>query len=171
MVRYGFLEPHPEFATCVATGDRGIVRLEFGAGRERFLSEAQTGKWIEDGGDPLIREAGRQLAEYFRGNLRRFDLPLELRGTPFQVRVWHGLLSIPYGETRSYSELANALGTPGAARAVGGANHANPVAIIVPCHRVINRGGGLGGYGGGLERKKFLLELERGRAAAGVAAS
>lgn len=102
-----------------------------------------------------------QLRRYFAGELHEFDVDLDLHGTDFQRRVWSGLLEIPYGETRSYGELAAQLGSPGAARAVGLANGRNPVAIIVPCHRVIATGGGLGGYGGGLDRKRLLLALER----------
>jgi methylated-DNA-[protein]-cysteine S-methyltransferase len=101
-----------------------------------------------------------QLDEYFARRRRAFDLPLEYPGSPFQRSVWDALLRIPYGETRTYAELASELGVPGAARAVGRANGANRLAIIVPCHRVIAAGGGLGGYGGGLWRKLRLLELE-----------
>ncbi|MFI8826222.1 methylated-DNA--[protein]-cysteine S-methyltransferase [Streptomyces sp. NPDC053431] len=109
-------------------------------------------------------EAVRQLDAYFAGELTAFDLPLHLEGTPFQLRVWEQLRLIPYGETRTYGELAEALGNPGASRAVGLANGKNPVTIIVPCHRVIGAGGGLTGYGGGLDRKKRLLAFESGAA-------
>lgn len=107
-------------------------------------------------------EAIRQLDAYFAGELTEFDLPLHLVGTPFQLRVWEQLRRIPYGETRTYGELAEALGNPGAARAVGLANGKNPIGIIVPCHRVIGSGGSLTGYGGGLDRKKRLLAFESG---------
>ncbi|SEC08834.1 methylated-DNA--[protein]-cysteine S-methyltransferase [Streptomyces sp. TLI_105] len=107
-------------------------------------------------------EAIRQLDAYFAGELTAFDLPLNLIGTPFQLRVWEQLLRIPYGETRTYGELAEELGSPGASRAVGLANGKNPVSIIVPCHRVIGAGGGLTGYGGGLDRKQRLLAFESG---------
>ncbi|WP_030163356.1 methylated-DNA--[protein]-cysteine S-methyltransferase [Spirillospora albida] len=103
-----------------------------------------------------------QLKAYFAGELTTFDLPLKLNGTPFQRRVWEALRSIPYGETVSYGELAKELGSPGASRAVGLANGRNPVGIVVPCHRVVGSGGGLTGYGGGLERKRYLLDFERG---------
>ena len=96
----------------------------------------------------------------FSGRRRRFDLPLDLRGTDFQKRCWQELLKIPYGETRSYAEIARAIGNPAAVRAVGLANGQNPIAIIVPCHRVIGSDGSLTGYGGGLETKRKLLELE-----------
>ena len=117
-------------------------------------------------GDELPRETGvlaeaeRQLDEYFHGKRRVFDLPLKLDGTEFQRAVWNALLEIPYGETRSYHDIAKRLNKPGAARAVGQANHRNPLWIIVPCHRVVQAGGGLGGYGGGLDVKRKLLELE-----------
>ncbi|MFI8368952.1 methylated-DNA--[protein]-cysteine S-methyltransferase [Streptomyces sp. NPDC085466] len=107
-------------------------------------------------------EAIRQLDAYFAGELTEFDLPLHLEGTPFQRRVWERLLLIPYGETRTYGELAEALGSAGASRAVGLANGRNPVSIIVPCHRVIGSGGSLTGYGGGVDRKKRMLAFESG---------
>jgi methylated-DNA-[protein]-cysteine S-methyltransferase len=110
---------------------------------------------------PLLVEAARQLRAYFQGELRQFQLPLDLRGTEFQLRVWRHLLTIPYGETRSYSEIARAIGAPHAVRAVGAANGANPIPIMVPCHRVIGGSGKLVGYGGGLALKKRLLDLER----------
>ncbi|MGA8252748.1 MAG: methylated-DNA--[protein]-cysteine S-methyltransferase [Mycobacterium sp.] len=109
-------------------------------------------------------EAVDQLGAYFAGELTDFDLELDLRGTDFQQRVWKALLTIPYGETRSYGEIAEQIGAPGSARAVGLANGHNPIAIVVPCHRVIGASGSLTGYGGGLERKQTLLELERHRA-------
>ncbi|MGO9231332.1 MAG: methylated-DNA--[protein]-cysteine S-methyltransferase [Bryobacteraceae bacterium] len=115
-----------------------------------------------NGGNPLLAEAVRQLHAYFAGRLRRLELPLDLAGTEFQRRVWLELTRIPYGETRSYQDLANAIGSPKAVRAVGAANGANPVAIVVPCHRVIGAGGKLVGYGGGLSIKRRLLSLERG---------
>ncbi|GAA3293297.1 methylated-DNA--[protein]-cysteine S-methyltransferase [Streptomyces cinereospinus] len=105
-----------------------------------------------------------QLTAYFAGELEEFTLDLRLIGTPFQRSVWDQLRRIPYGETRSYGELAEALGNPQASRAVGLANGRNPIGIIVPCHRVIGTGGGLTGYGGGLERKQRLLDHERGAA-------
>ncbi|MFF4211624.1 methylated-DNA--[protein]-cysteine S-methyltransferase [Streptomyces sp. NPDC001796] len=109
-------------------------------------------------------EAEEQLEAYFSGELKEFTLELRLHGTPFQRGVWEQLRRIPYGETRSYGQLADALGNPGASRAVGLANGRNPIGIIVPCHRVIGASGGLTGYGGGLDRKRRLLEFERGSA-------
>ena len=105
-------------------------------------------------------EAVRQLRAYFRGELKEFDLPLELEGTEFQRRVWNALRAIPYGETISYAQLAGRIGNPRAVRAVGLANGSNPIPIIVPCHRVIGSDGSLTGFGGGLSTKKKLLELE-----------
>jgi AraC family transcriptional regulator of adaptative response/methylated-DNA-[protein]-cysteine methyltransferase len=111
-----------------------------------------------------------QLAEYFAGRLTQFTLPLEAPGTPFEERVWRELLGIPYGETRSYQDLARAVGAPKASRAVGRANGMNRIAIVIPCHRVVNKDGQLGGYGGGLWRKHALLHLERTRQALTTAA-
>ena len=108
----------------------------------------------------LIKEANRQLSEYLKGERRMFDLPLNPRGTDFQKRVWRALCDIPYGETRSYKQIAEAIGNPKAVRAVGMANNRNPITIVVPCHRVIGADGKLVGYGGGLEMKEFLLRLE-----------
>ncbi|MHC1562774.1 methylated-DNA--[protein]-cysteine S-methyltransferase [Actinomycetospora sp. C-140] len=111
----------------------------------------------DDDGLPAVRE---QLAAYFDGELTAFDLPLDLRGTAFQRRVWTELRAIPYGETRTYGELAAALGTPSASRAVGLANGRNPISIVVPCHRVVGASGSLTGYAGGVDRKRALLDLE-----------
>ena len=117
--------------------------------------------WVRD--DHALREARRQLEAYFAGELELFDLPVTMHGTPFQLRVWEALRSIPYGETVSYAEIARRIGNATAVRAVGAANGRNPVPIVVPCHRVIGADGSLTGYGGGIERKKWLLAHE-GRA-------
>lgn len=109
----------------------------------------------------VVRDAISQLSAYFTGDLTRFDLPLAPRGTAFQAQVWEQLLTIPYGETVSYGQLAARLDKPGASRAVGLANGRNPISIIVPCHRVVGAAGQLTGYGGGLERKQVLLALEQ----------
>lgn len=109
----------------------------------------------------VLTQALVELEGYFRGERTSFSLPLGLEGTPFQRRVWDGLLRVPYGRTTTYRDLAAAVGHPRATRAVGGANHRNPVSIIVPCHRVIGADGGLTGYGGGLWRKEWLLSHER----------
>ena len=113
---------------------------------------------------PILAEARRQLEEYFSGKRRQFDLPLALQGTAFEMEVWRRLQRIPYGQTASYKEIAEAIGRPGAMRAVGAANGKNPLAIIVPCHRVVGHNGNLTGYGGGLWRKKWLLDHEGRRA-------
>lgn len=115
--------------------------------------------WIRD--DSAFVEVRRQLEEYFEGTRREFDLPLAPRGTAFQMRVWNALREIPYGETTSYGVIAAGLGHPNGSRAVGAANGRNPISIIVPCHRVIGAGGSLVGYGGGLECKRTLLDLEQ----------
>ena len=112
---------------------------------------------------PLLLQAEQQLEEYFARTHTAFDLPLDLRGTDFQIRAWDALLQIPYGRTRTYGDLARAMGDIKAVRAVGGALHNNPVAIIVPCHRVIGASGKLVGFAGGLDRKSLLLSLERER--------
>lgn len=116
-----------------------------------------------DGGSDVLGELRRQLQEYFAGRRRTFTVPLRSSGSPFQERVWAALCEIPYGETWSYLELAIRIGDAHATRAVGFANGANPIAIVIPCHRVINADGGDGGYGGGLWRKRKLLDLERGQ--------
>lgn len=108
----------------------------------------------------LLRKAEEELGEYFDGKRKNFDLPLSLKGTPFQKKVWETLLQIPYGEMRTYGQVAQMVGKEKAFRAVGMANHANPVPILVPCHRVLGTGGKLTGYGGGLDKKITLLELE-----------
>ncbi len=124
--------------------------------------EPDRADWTLD--DRAFPDAVEQLQAYFAGELREFDLRLEMHGTDFQRRVWNALRSIPYGETRSYGEIAQQIGSPTAFRAVGLANGHNPVAVIVPCHRVIGANGTLTGFGGGLERKSALLELERSAA-------
>jgi methylated-DNA-[protein]-cysteine S-methyltransferase len=116
------------------------------------------------GEDKIIAGARRQLDQYFAGKLKSFDLPLAPAGTPFQQSVWKALLAIPYGVTRSYGEQAKAIGNPAAVRAVGLANGRNPISIVIPCHRVIGANGSLTGYGGGMERKQWLLDLEQGQA-------
>ncbi len=109
---------------------------------------------------PILDEAERQLRAYFAGQLQGFDLPLKTNGTSFQENVWRLVLAIPYGRTRTYMDLARDLASPGAVRAVGAANGANPLPIVIPCHRVVATGGGMGGYGGGVDLKRRLLALE-----------
>jgi O-6-methylguanine DNA methyltransferase len=141
----------------------GLAFLELprsnGSGFTGWLRRWAPGARVEEGFKPNQR-AAKQLLEYLAGKRREFDLPLDLRGTEFQIEVWHALCAIPYGETISYAEQARRVGRPNAPRAVGAANGSNPIAIIVPCHRVVNADGKLGGYGGGLPLKKRLLALE-----------
>ena len=127
---------------------------------DQTYEPGHTGWSLDPGAFTVVVE---QLDAYFAGELSDFDVELDLRGTGFQQRVWKALLTIPYGETRSYGEIAEQIGAPGAARAVGLANGHNPIAIIVPCHRVIGASGSLTGYGGGLDRKRTLLALEKRR--------
>jgi methylated-DNA-[protein]-cysteine S-methyltransferase len=119
------------------------------------------GDQVKDNGHATL-EAERQLAEYFKRDRKAFKIPLSFAGTPFQKKVWQALLAIPDGETRSYSEIANEIGHPAAARAVGAANGRNPLSIIAPCHRVVGASGSLTGFAGGLEVKRYLLDLEGG---------
>jgi len=147
---------------CVVDETGAVVRIELSKGREaQKITERMRDAGIEVVEDPG-RTAGlrRQLAEYFAGERRDFDLRLAPEGTPFERSVWEELRKIPFGETRSYGEIAQAIGRPGAARAVGRANGANPIPIVVPCHRVIGSDGSLTGFGGGLEAKSRLLEIE-----------
>lgn len=123
--------------------------------------EPSRADWVRD--DRLLPDVVDQLDAYFAGDRTDFDLQLDLGGSEFQRRVWKALLTIPYGETRSYGEIAQQIGAAGAARAVGLANGRNPISIIVPCHRVIGAGGSLTGYGGGLDKKRTLLQIEKRR--------
>ena len=118
---------------------------------------------VEDDRHPVLLETARQLEEYFAGRRKQFTVKLDVVGTPFQRKVWNALLTIPFGETRSYGQIAAQIGNPGAARAVGAANGRNPVSIIAPCHRVIGSTGKLTGFGGGLDTKAQLLALEGSR--------
>ena len=154
---------------CVVDETGAVVRIEFIAGREkrepprapRDLAAAMERQGIEVVEDAArTAELRRQLGEYFAGERREFALRLAPAGTPFERSVWDELLAIPFGETRSYGEIAQAIGRPGAARAVGRANGSNPIPIVVPCHRVIGANGSLTGFGGGLAAKSHLLELE-----------
>jgi O-6-methylguanine DNA methyltransferase len=143
----------------ISVSERGMVALEFDWGQfPPKKSPALGACWIESA--EKTEPYARELKEYFAGRRREFTMPLDLRGTEFQQRCWRELLKIPYGQTRSYSQIARAVGSPRAFRAVGMANHQNPVAIVVPCHRVIASDGSLGGYGGGLNVKQKLLQME-----------
>lgn len=146
----------------IAVSERGLVKLEF-PGRTKAVKSADPPNPAQQ---KLVSKCERELAEYFAGNRREFTLPLDLRGTPFQLACWDALLAIPYGETRSYADIARTVGRPAGFRAVGLANNRNPMAIIVPCHRVIASDGTLCGYGGGLDLKRRLLELEGAMAVA-----
>ena len=118
------------------------------------------GSLVEDVDHPILRLAEQQLGEYFAGARKSFDLPLDFAGTPFQKKVWSELLNIPFGQTRTYGQIANAIGKPRAFRAVGAANGKNPISIVAPCHRVIGKDGSLTGFAGGLEAKECLLGIE-----------
>lgn len=132
-----------------------IMKLGFPSGKMKLRRERD---WTKDG--LPFKQAIRQLDAFFEGELKSFDLPLVVTGTSFRKLVWAGLMDIPYGETWSYSQLANHIGMPNACRAVGSANGVNPIPIIIPCHRVVGSDGSLTGFGGGLKTKEFLLELE-----------
>jgi O-6-methylguanine DNA methyltransferase len=152
----------------LATSDRGLVAIEFDArlpGQQsirpnpRDLRAERNGHKFEESA-VTMQTYVQQMTEYFAGKRREFTFPLDLRGTNFQVACWRALLQIPYGETRTYADIARAVGSPHGFRAVGMANNRNPIAIVVPCHRVIASDGTLCGYGGGLDIKRKLLELE-----------
>lgn len=150
----------PEVATRVLPSPLGPLHAQasdVGITRLGFSERTHRG---DRGDSPHMGQLAAELDAYFRGTRRAFTVPLDLRGPPFHRRVWEQLLLIPCGQTRSYAQIARILGVPGGSRAVGQANGANPVAIVVPCHRVIASDGSLGGYGGGLERKRRLLSHE-----------
>lgn len=148
----------------LAVTQTGAVRIAlpraggrgFAGWLERALPGAESVEWL-----PTLDKLRHELDEYFSGRRRRFAVPLDLRGTGFQLAVWNALREIPFGETRSYGEIARSIRRPAAARAIGAASGANPLPILVPCHRVIAAGGKLGGYSGGLETKRRLLALEK----------
>lgn len=147
----------PAGTLLIGVSNTSLVSLEFDRGLPQSLA-GQPVAWEES--ESKTRGVRQQLDEYFAGTRRDFELELDLRGTEFRKRCWGELLKIPYGETRSYAEIARAVGNPKGFRAVGQANHYNPIAVIVPCHRVLASGCFLGGYGGGLPIKAFLLRLE-----------
>lgn len=141
----------------IVASDKALVAVLWEDDNPRRVPLSASG---EDDRNNLLCEAERQLSEYFSGSRRSFSLPLDMRGTAFQKSVWKALLTIPFGETRSYGELARAVGNPTASRAVGAANGRNPLSIIVPCHRVIGSSGKLTGFAGGLNAKRVLLDIE-----------
>jgi methylated-DNA-[protein]-cysteine S-methyltransferase len=134
-----------------------ITDLHFGKAKKADVKD------FEEKETPAIKKAAKQLGEYFAGKRKEFDLPLDPKGTVFQLKVWKALLAIPYGKTRSYGEIAKKIKNDKAARAVGMANNRNPISIIIPCHRVIGADGSLVGYGGGMKNKEYLLALEQGK--------
>ncbi len=150
----------------LAATNKGLCWISFDTGEGSIMSLKRWGKtWLlcehvikEE--TPLLKDAVKQFQEYFKGERNEFDLPLDMYGTSFQKMVWEQLLRIPYGQVRSYKDVALALGAGKAVRAVGGANNRNPLSIIVPCHRVCGSNGALVGYGGGLNIKEYLLNLE-----------
>lgn len=148
----------PIGALVIGVSEKGLAIIEFDRGEFPKGRLAQSANWEES--SARTGAVVRELEEYFAGERREFTVPLDLRGTDFQKKCWRALLKIPYGKTKSYAEIARAVGCPKGFRAVGMANHDNPVPIIVPCHRVLASDGTLGGYGGGLEVKQKLLELE-----------
>ncbi len=148
--------PSPLGTLLLAATERGVSGIYF----EQHSHFAGSQGWVACPEHELLLRVGRELDEYFAGQRRTFDLPLDPEGTPFQREVWHGLRQIPWGETRDYGQLAKDIARPKAVRAVGAANGRNPLSIVVPCHRVIGKSGDLVGYAGGLARKRFLLELE-----------
>ena len=159
MITYD-LVPSPVGSLLVSAEDEGLTSVWFAPHEGRIGAD-----WVRDRGGTdvasrTLASARAQLEAYFAGSLRAFDVPLAPTGTPFQLRVWEALRRIPFGETISYSTLARRIGSPDAVRAVGAANGRNPLPIIVPCHRVIGADGSLTGFGGGIERKRWLLDHE-----------
>jgi len=146
----------------VASTEKGVCMVDFLTSEKAFLKELRRlfrGKIVRD--DQKNKAVLSQLKRYLKGELQRFDCPLDFRGTPFEKKVWSELAKILYGETRSYKEIAKAIGHPKAFRAVGNANGKNPLPLIIPCHRVIESNGGLGGFGHGIKVKRQLLDFER----------
>ena len=142
----------------LVASDKGLVAILWENDNPRRVPLTSS---MEDDQQKILVEVERQLNQYFAGERRSFSLPLDMRGTPFQKDVWEALLSIPFGETRSYGQLAKQIGRSSASRAVGAANGRNPISIIVPCHRVIGSSGKLTGFAGGLETKATLLDMEK----------
>ena len=151
------LTPSPVGKLKLVASDKGLVAILWENDKP---NRVKLGALVENRNHPILVETERQLAEYFAGKRKSFSLKLDLIGTKFQNDVWRALLGIPFGETRSYGQLARQLGNPRAMRAVGAANGRNPISIVVPCHRVIGASGELTGFAGGLKTKAQLLELE-----------
>lgn len=155
------LVPSPVDDLLLTTDGEALTRVYFSPHKGIASGDLVGGAWHRDDAHPVLVRAAEQLGEYFAGERRAFELPQQAAGTPFQQRVWAQLRKIPYGQTSTYGEVAAHLGLgPRASRAVGLANGANPLPVVVPCHRVVGASGALTGFGGGLERKRFLLDLE-----------
>ncbi len=150
--------PSPVGELTLVAGENGLAAILW---QDDDPARVPLAGLVEREDHPLLVEAAGQLADYFAGRLSRFSVPLDFHGTEFQKKVWHALTTIPYGETRSYAEIAAQIGSPKAVRAVGAANGRNPISIIAPCHRVIGANGKLTGFAGGLQAKAFLLGLEK----------
>ena len=160
--------------TCLYNSPIGILRISEADGKitnlslhqkindtaSNTISDTDLLQYRQEQSSELLRKACLQLGEYFQGKRRQFDLPLGYAGTPFQESVWRELQNIPYGETRSYEDIAVRIGNPKSVRAVGQANNRNPILLIIPCHRVIHKNGDISGFACGIETKKYLLELE-----------
>lgn len=146
----------------LAAGERGLIAVLW---PDHDPRRVRLGPLVEDQDHPILIETERQLDAYFAGRLQSFTLPLDFHGTEFQIAVWQALLTIPFGETRSYGEIARQIGKPNACRAVGAANGRNPISIITPCHRLVGSDGSLTGFAGGLAAKQHLLRMERGASA------
>ncbi len=158
--------PSPIGPLTIAKTNEGVCFIDFGDSTKNLMTlRLWCQRWLNQdeltrGDDSSFQVVKLQLNEYFAGTRKEFTVPIDLYGTPFQKMVWQELLHIPYGQTRSYKDIAMAIDTPKAVRAIGGANHNNPIPIIIPCHRVIGSNGALVGYGGGLPIKEQLLALE-----------
>lgn len=164
-IYYAFFDSPFLKRVFVASTEKGVCMVDFLTSERSFLNELRRsfpGKIIRD--DRKNKEVLSQLKKYLIGQLKHFDCPLDFRGTPFEQKVWSELAKIPYGQTRSYKEIGQAIGHPKAFRAVGNANGKNPLPLILACHRVIESNGGLGGFGHGLKVKKQLLDFEKAHA-------
>ena len=147
--------------TCLYNSPIGILKISEDNGKIIGLYPNQKEKSGQEQHSELLKEACRQLDEYFQGKRKQFDLPINYKGTPFQEKVWRELQNIPYGETRSYEDIAIKIGSPKADRAVGQANNRNPILLLIPCHRVIHKNGDISGFACGIKTKKYLLDLEK----------
>ena len=164
-IYYSFFDSPLLKKVFVASTEKGVCMVDFLISEKSFLNELRKLFPVEIVRDNRKNKAVlSQLKKYLKGKLQRFDCPLDMRGTPFEKKVWSKLAKIPYGQTRSYKEIGQAIGHPKAFRAVGNANGKNPLPLIIPCHRVIESNGGLGGFGHGIKVKKQLLDFEKSHA-------